>query len=214
MQVTIGNEDLDARYDFFNYGHALEILQTAHKDRWDDICECLKNFYITTDDITAAGGNESPIPKKIDDSLYPRGWREIRIEGDLHVREYVRQSRQRKGNGNVPYEERILEHYIDGHNVDFINGTVALDLEWNSKDQTYDRDLLAMRTYFDCGVIDCGVILTRSEKLNDLFRELGVMGKFGASTTWMGKLIYRLDSRRNGGCPILAIGIGPGCVIR
>ena len=24
----------------------------------------------------------------------------------------------------------------------------------NSKDQTFDRDLLAMRTYFDCGLID------------------------------------------------------------
>lgn len=28
----------------------------------------------------------------------------------------------------------------------------------------------------------------------------------------MGKLLYRLDSRRNGGCPILAVGIGKECV--
>ena len=28
----------------------------------------------------------------------------------------------------------------------------------------------------------------------------------------MGKLTYRLDSRRNGGCPILAIGIGKECI--
>lgn len=28
----------------------------------------------------------------------------------------------------------------------------------------------------------------------------------------MGKLCYRLDSRRNGGCPILAVGIGKECV--
>ena len=73
--------------------------------------------------------------------------------------------------------------------------------------------VMAMRTYFNCGVIDCGVILTRAASLNDVFRDMGVMGKFGASTTWMGKLTYRLDSRRQGGCPILAIGIGPGCVI-
>lgn len=39
--------------------------------------------------------------------------------------------------------------YIDGHNIDFIKGRVAFDLEWNSKDQTFDRDLLAMRTYYD-----------------------------------------------------------------
>ncbi|MFR8003294.1 MAG: BglII/BstYI family type II restriction endonuclease [Hydrogeniiclostridium sp.] len=36
--------------------------------------------------------------------------------------------------------------------------------------------------------------------------------KYGASTTWIGKLLYRLKSRRNGGCPILAVGIKKSCV--
>lgn len=84
---------------------------------------------------------------------------------------------------------------------------VAFDLEWNSKDQTFDRDLLAMRTYFDCGLVDVGIIVTRSEDLNDIFDKLNIKQKYGASTTWMGKLEYRLKSRRNGGCPILAVGI-------
>ena len=91
-------------------------------------------------------------------------------------------------------------------------------MEWNSKDQTFDRDLLAMRTYFDCGLIDVGVIVTRSEELNDIFRFLKdkagdpLIKKYGASTTWLGKLIPRLNSRRNGGCPILAVGIRKPCV--
>ena len=89
---------------------------------------------------------------------------------------------------------------------------VAFDLEWNSKDQTFDRDLLAMRTYFDCGLIDVGIIVTRAEELNDIFRKENIVAKYGASTTWMGKLLSRLDSRRNGGCPILAVGIRKGCV--
>jgi hypothetical protein len=38
------------------------------------------------------------------------------------------------------------------------------------------------------------------------------MSKYGASTTWMGKLIYRLNAGRNGGCPVLAIGIKPTAV--
>lgn len=88
-----------------------------------------------------------------------------------------------------------------------------LILKWNSKDQTFDRDLLAMRTYFDCGIIDVGIIVTRAEELNDIFKSLSLMGKYGASTTWMGKLVPRLDSRRNGGCPILAIGIRKKCVV-
>ena len=38
-----------------------------------------------------------------------------------------------------------------------------------AKIKTFDRDLLAMRTYFDCGLIDVGVIVTRAEALNDIF---------------------------------------------
>uniref|UniRef100_UPI003FD6FC13 BglII/BstYI family type II restriction endonuclease n=1 Tax=Alistipes putredinis TaxID=28117 RepID=UPI003FD6FC13 len=95
---------------------------------------------------------------------------------------------------------------------------VAFDLEWNSKDQTFDRDLLAMRTYFDCGLVEVGIIVTRSKELNDVFKQIvdhngkSLMPKYGASTTWMGKLEYRLRSRRNGGCPILAIGIKKSCI--
>ena len=52
------------------------------------------------------------------------------------------------------------------------------------------------------------LIIHYQMNLNDIFTQLGVKSKYGASTTWMGKLKYRLDSRRQGGCPILAIGIG------
>ena len=108
-----------------------------------------------------------------------------------------------------------------------MSGKVALDLEWNSKDQTYDRDLYAFSAFYDASAIDVGIILTRGSSLDtDFFRSLGkVLGKdgitegkeevykkFGASTTWMGKLLYRLDAGRNGGCPVLAIGIKPACV--
>ena len=121
-----------------------------------------------------------------------------------------------------------FEFYSYGHALEILHEAfpvewaevhrVAFDLEWNSKDQTFDRDLLAMRTYFDCGLIDVGIIVTRARSLNDIFRQVNdekgqpLMKKYGASTTWIGKLIYRLDSRRNGGCPILAVGIGKECV--
>src|SRR3546814_4372321 len=31
------------------------------------------------------------------------------------------------------------EKYLDGHKIDYVKGKVAFDLEWNSKDQTFDR---------------------------------------------------------------------------
>ena len=207
------DSDIQSKYEFFDYGHALEILHESFPEEWKEIQVALRQLRLTLDDISKAGGNESPIPKKFDDVLYPCGWREIRISGDLIVKKYPRQTAQRRGRfSNEPFEIETIKGYIDGHNIDFLKNKVAFDLEWNSKDQTFDRDLLAMRTYFDCGLIDVGIIITRSEELNSIFSELGIRSKYGASTTWLGKLEYRLRSRRNGGCPILAVGIKKPCV--
>jgi hypothetical protein len=108
---------------------------------------------------------------------------------------------------------------------------VAFDFEWNSKDQTFVRDLYAFAAFSAAGAIDAAIIVTRDTSMNDVFRELGqaldrkgepavddagnavpLLPKYGASTTWWGKLIYRLNAGRNGGCPVLALGIKPECV--
>lgn len=77
------DEKLLNRYEFLNYGHALEILSESFPEEWGELQEALQKLYITIEDLRTAGGNESPIPKKFDDVLYPYGWHEIRITGDL-----------------------------------------------------------------------------------------------------------------------------------
>ena len=211
--------DLLEKFEFYSYNHALEIITQAFPAEWSEIVDCLRQLRITTDDLRESGGNETKIPKKFDDVLYPRGWREIRISGDLHIKFYPRQAEQRGRFSQEPFEEKV----IPGHNIDFLKNRIAFDLEWNSKDQTFDRDLLAMRTYYDCDLVSAGIIITRSAELNDIFKTIydydgktrqwkPILRKYGASTTWMGKLTYRLDSRRNGGCPILAVGIKKPCI--
>jgi hypothetical protein len=168
--------------------------------------------------IRKAGGNESEMPKEFSKLLRPRGWHETTISADLHVtlswREEVRKTR----GGKPVREERTRtlkrERYLDGHKIDYVKGKVAFDLEWNAKDQTFDRDLYAMNEFFMSGALDAGVLVTRSRALNEVFRALGAetMKKYGASTTWMGKLLYRLNAGRNGGCPVLAVGITPKVV--
>ena len=199
-------EDLWSRFEFFNYGHAVEIIHEAYPEEWHEIEEALRNLKIPLSAVKAPGGSESEIPRLLSAYLRPRGWEEIRITGDLIITATVRDS-------EIAPRVTTLKGWIDGHNIDYVKARVAVDMEWNSKDQTFDRDLLAMRTYFDCGLIEAGVIITRAENLNEIFTVHGVKKKYGASTTWMGKLLPRLDSRRNGGCPILAIGIQKGCVI-
>ena len=215
--------ELLEKFEFRNYNHALEIITQAFPEEWREIEECLRQLRITTDDLREAGGNETNIPKKFDDVLYPYGWREIRISGALHIKFFPRQAEQRGRFSSEPFEEKVIPGYIDGHNIDFLKNRIAFDLEWNSKDQTFDRDLLAMRTYYDCDIVSAGIIITRSAELNEVFKPIydydarsrqwkPILRKYGASTTWMGKLTYRLDSRRNGGCPILAIGMRKPCI--
>ena len=204
-------EDLLEKFEFYNYNHAIEIITQAFPEEWSDIVSCLRALEITTDDLRKAGGNETDIPKKFDDVLYPLDWKEIKIAGDLHIKFYPRRGEQRGRFSDVPYDEKIVPGYIDGHNIDFVKGRVAFDLEWNSKDQTFDRDLMAMRTYYEFGIISAGVIITRGTDIKTFPKHYG-LNKYGASTTWMGKLTYRLDSRRSGGCPVLAIGITSKCI--
>ncbi|MDR3313585.1 MAG: restriction endonuclease [Oscillospiraceae bacterium] len=194
-------ETIAQRYEWHNFNHAVEILDTAYPALWQELQTALDQFILLTDDIMASGGNESTVPKKLSVFLRPNDWKEMRIIGDLLVKLHQRNPNETK--------EFHIHDFIDSHNIDYVKDRVAVDLEWNSKDQTFDRDLYAFRTFYECNIISCGVIITRSEEMNRVFRQMGVMAKYGASTTWMGKLLPRIQSGRHGGCPLLVVGITP-----
>lgn len=209
--------EITNKFCFYNYNNAGVILDGVFKEEFEEILDAMSKFEITTDDILAAGGNESAMPKKFSDILRPKGWKESKISADL----IVHISRKIGKNAYDDYTAQI-NNYIDGHNIDYFKGRVALDFEWNSKDQTFDRDLFAFRTYYECNIISVAVIVTRSAELNKVFDAIDrkatserekIKKKYGASTTWIGKLLYRLESRRHGGCPVLAAAILPKCVV-
>ena len=181
--------DVRGLYEVRDYHHAAAILVNEFPKESAELFDALRKFRITTKEILAPGGNESGIPKKVAALLRP-AWTEEKLEASLVV-------------GGKPRK-------TDTHKIDFVRGRVAFDLEWNSKDQTFDRDLYAFRTFFEFDNISVAVLLTRStDRLNVVFRKLGkeVMAKYGASTTHMEKLVPRLDAGRAGGCPVLVFGI-------
>ena len=207
--------DVLARYEVYSYRNAALILSQAHPQEFGELMDALRAFRLTRDIIAKPGGNESDVPKLISNVLRPKGWHETTIQADLLVKLLWKQpglSAKGKAISQGKTRELVKARFLDGHKVDYVKNAVAFDLEWNSKDQTFDRDLYAMSAFSQCGVIDVGVLLTRSEALNRIFREMGLMAKYGASTTWMGKLLYRLNAGRNGSCPVLAIGIRPECI--
>ncbi len=64
MQDYIRKKLFD-KFEFQSYGHALEILHEAFPTEWNEIQDCLENLYISVDDLRAAGGNETAIPKSL-----------------------------------------------------------------------------------------------------------------------------------------------------
>ena len=220
--------DLWARYEFYSYRNAALVLKKSQPASFDELMEMLRGFSIDTTMIREPGGNKSRIVKCVSSFMHGNDWSETTISGDLNVvlswREKIRSGVAER---TVPKQRIYLRKgFLDGHKIDYVKGKVAFDMEWNSKDQTYDRDLYAFRVFHEAGAIDVGVILTRGFGLDiPFFRSLGkaltkegtegtteTYRKFGASTTWMGKLLYRLEAGRNGGCPVLAVGITQRCV--
>lgn len=238
--------DLLRRYEVRNYRNAAQILATSAKREFKELIEAFRAFSLTIADIRKPGGNESDIPKRLSTILRPHGWLEMRIKGDLVITKLSGSSLRSLGSPGeedesawetldvdelqrrgVTAERLVRKNFLDGHKVDYVKGRVAFDVEWNSKDQTFDRDLYAFRAFHECDLIDVGVLLTRSADLSEIFDKLGpeldaagqpridpktkkpklLKTKYGASTTWMGKLLYRLDAGRQGGCPVLALGI-------
>jgi CRISPR-associated protein Csd2 len=192
--------DIRDLYEVHDYGHAAAILKNEFPVEFKDICDVLRAFRITTKDITDKGGSESNIPKAFSKVLRPREWIEKRLTAEHTV------------DGDVLSQ--------DTHAVDYFKNAVALDLEWNSKDQTFDRDLYAFSEFFRFKRISLGVLVTRSNDLDDVFDKLGnfidkdgvekpIKAKYGASTTHMGQLLRRLKAGRNGGCPVLVFGLTP-----
>ncbi len=191
-------KDIKKLYEIYDFKHAAAILATEFPAEFKEICQALRTFRFTAEQVKTPGGNESQIPKTLSDILRPLGWKEDQLTAKVVV------------------DGHEISH--DTHKVDYIKGRVAFDLEWNSKDQTYDRDLYAFRAFFEYNKISVGVLVTRSNELDPWIESLGTYQdkngttrkykeKFGASTTQMGKLLPRLEAGRNGGCPVLVFGI-------
>ncbi len=180
-------DDILRTYEVHNWRNAAQVLAGSYPGEFEDILDVLGHFVLRRSDVAAAGGRKSNVSDGIDSAFEERGWREREVTTQVKVDEDVRESRT--------------------HKIDCLKSRVGLEIEWNSKDQTFVRDLNNFRVLFDLQVLDVGVIITRADHLQDIFNDLGIGSKYGASTTHMSKLLPRLVAGGGGGCPVLVFGI-------
>jgi hypothetical protein len=149
--------------------------------------EILQGFSLKKSAIIKPGGRKSPIAEAIDEAFYARGWIE------------------KKFNITTSIDSNALE--MPTHDIDCFKNEVGIEIEWNNKDPFYDRDLNNFRLLFELRAISVGVIITRCDELQDIFKALDKGPSYGASTTHMSKLLPRVWGGGAGGCPVLIFGI-------
>ena len=141
------------RFSFFEVRNACGVLAAVARDEWMDIIDVLDDFSFSANLLLRAGGNNSAMADRLSGELRERGWAECK---------YVV-----KREGYIEYRERwraieVLPHSeTPSYWVDNRKGRVLVDVEWNAKDGNLDRDLAAYRAWYEDGLIDGAVIITK-----------------------------------------------------
>jgi len=198
------------RYELREVRNASAILATTNPDPFADVIRVLDSFRLSTADIIEPGGQKSTVAARLDRTFRELGWREGRhdtkITSLLTVMPYAAAGEK---------AARVVQTEVlnEGYKVDNVKDRVALDVEWHAKDGNLDRDVAAYRALYDAGIIDAGIIVTRSfQPIRDLSIRLGRPDGFGTTTTTtLEKLEPRLTRGDGGGCPILAVAITDRC---
>jgi len=187
MTIDLLPQTLRDLYEVYEWKHACAILQADFPNEWQDIIDVLSEFKLKKSHIIVPGGRKSIVADIIDQAFYVRGWQEKSFDTKMVIDKYE----------------------IDSptHKVDCFKNKIAIEIEWNNKDPFYDRDLNNFRLLFDMRAVSVGIIITRSDELQDIFNELGRGKSYGSSTTHMGRLLPRIEGGSGGGCPILVFGI-------
>ncbi len=174
-------------YEIYEWRHASAILRADFPEEWSDIIEVLKNWRVRETQVTVGGGGRTTIAQEHDGAFYKRGWAKKRFDTEIVVDE--------------------TSYRSPTHEVDCYKNKIALELEWSNKDPFFDRDLNNFRLLFELRAVHVGVIVTKAADLKEPFQELGIWEKYGTSTTWIPKLLPRVEGGGGGGCPILVFGL-------
>jgi len=174
-------------YECREWKHASAILSQDFPSEWQDLLDLLTTFRLRRSWITTGGGNKSRLAAHIDAFLGTRGWIEKQFQTAFEV------------------DGARLDSPT--HKIDCFKNSVALEIEWNNKDPFFDRDLNNFRLLFDLRAVSVGIIITRSNELQDIFNQLGRGSSYGNSTTHMSKLLPRIEGGGGAGCPLLVFGI-------
>lgn len=211
------------RYEWIEIGNAAAILNSVAEQEFQDLLTVLDDFKLTPNEWLVKGGNKGDIAANLDGRFRALGWKETRI--DTEVRGYFFTEFTKKGKKYEPLNvEEVPSVYSEGFKVDNHKGRMIVDIEWNAKDGNLDRDLAAYRSWYEYGLIDGAVIITKDRvPLRDLARK--IWGAYQetipeqlrqkklpidlhtSTVTALDKAEIRVKRGGAGNCPVVIVGV-------
>lgn len=250
-------KDISNKYSFCEVRSASTVLQATCTREWYEFVQILKAFSFSANTLLQKGGNKSHLVETLEQLFYKKGWLETRVDTEevLYIlpkkgsldkgRKVLKLSGTEKdfllksdGSSqrtierielltNKFPEATVNSTYQEGYLIDCLKGRMAVDIEWNAKDGNLDRDISAYRAWYQLGLIDGAVLITKDlescrKLINDIWEEYCEYASLpvdikppvdlGTSTTTSSeKAAERIKRGDGGGCPILVVGIGRGC---
>lgn len=182
-------------YAVRNINYGMELLVHAFPEHYASLVRALNSWQVDWADIEASGGNKSLVSRHFDEAFEGEGWEETGLELETRLAGITTIARTHK-----------IDLFKPGRDGDLPG--IGIELEWNNKDEFFDRDLINFEAIHRARGLAVGIVVTRGPRLQGELRARG-LGKFGARSTHWEKLMPRLDLGRGGATPIIAIGLEP-----
>lgn len=211
------------RYEWIEIGNAAAILNSVAEQEFQEFLSVLNDFTLTPNEWLVKGGNKGDIADNLDGRFRVLGWKETRI--DTEVRGYFFTEFTKKGKKDTPaIKHEVPSVYSEGFKVDNHKGRMIVDIEWNAKDGNLDRDLAAYRSWYEYGLIDGAVIITKDrlpllnlarriwadyqKTIPIQFRQKKLPIDLHTSTvTSLDKADIRVKRGGAGNCPVIIVGV-------
>ncbi len=185
MIIEIDYPDLIG-FNAYSTNNGSVILDNAFGQAKNEIFEILNTFQVPKLSIVKGCGNECPFITQLKNDFIDRNW-EVEVNGLSRQKTQLIKKITRREYDQLEEIERTTfdnRHYRlltetelepSTHKIDIIKsfdmGTVGIDVEWNSKDSVYDRDLTNFQWLYQYGFISLGIIITRGETLVDRLKD-------------------------------------------
>ena len=153
------NKLIESGWAVTETNYALSIAEQTFPEECEQLVEALLGMTLDTQEhFIKRGGGESDQTQDLSAKLNSYGW----VKNNISIDNTIRFSQKFDA-----FTASSTSHEVDHIGQNHYGKKFALEIEWNNKDEFFDRDCSAFQSLYDLKAIELGVIITRGPDLED-----------------------------------------------